>query len=108
LAANLQEAQRRGYLQASGRFREVYEKTVGLLQANMRPELQFLNQLLATENDEEALALLPQVVERFGPPLLDIMDSVGRMLGERGQHELVEKLSFLREAAARQVNTSLS
>jgi hypothetical protein len=36
------------------------------------------------------------------------MDSIGRMLGERGQNELVEKLSFLREAAARQVNTSPS
>jgi hypothetical protein len=108
LAANLQEAQRRGDLQASGRFREVYEKTVALLQANMRPELQFLNELLASERDEDALALLPQGIASFGPALLDIMDSVGRMLGERGQNELVEKLSFLREAAARQVNTSPS
>ncbi len=104
LTANLQEAQRRGDLQASGRFRELYEKTVALLQANMRPELQFLNQLLATENDDDALALLPEGIETFGEPLLDIMDSVGRMLGERGQDDLVQKLSFLREAAARQIN----
>ena len=95
LTANLQEAQRRGDLQASSRFREVYEKTVALLQANMRPELQFLNNLLATENDQEALAMLPEAIETFGEPLLEIMDSVGRMLGERGQDELVQKLSFL-------------
>jgi hypothetical protein len=108
LSANLQEAQRRGDLQASGRFREIYEKTVAVLQANMRPELQYLNQLLATDTDEDALALLPDGIMNFGEPLLDIMDSVGRMLGERGQQELVQKLSFLREAAARQMNTPLS
>jgi hypothetical protein len=101
LASRLQEAERQADVLASGRLRAVYEQTVALLQANMQPELRFMNTLLSTESDEEALALLPEGIEQFGEPLLDMMDSVGNLLAQRGQQDLVEKIAFLREAAAR-------
>ncbi len=103
LAANIQEAERRKDIQSSGRLKHIYETVVRLLQQNMQPELRYLNDLLATETDEDALGMIPDGVRQFGPALLDIMDSIGRLLGRQGQTELVEKLSFLREAAARQV-----
>ncbi|MBZ0299340.1 MAG: CpXC domain-containing protein [Anaerolineae bacterium] len=108
LAANIQEAERRADLQASGRLKQIYEKVVRLLQQNMQPELRYLNELLSTESDEDALRMIPQGVAQFGPALLDIMDSIGRMLGQQGQQELVEKMSFLREAAARHVDSEPS
>ena len=108
LAANIQEAERRGDLQMGGLLKNIYTKVVGLLQAKMRPELRFINDILATEDDEAALAMLPQGIELFGQALVDIMDSIGRMLGQRGQQELVEKLAFLREAAIRQLNSEPS
>jgi hypothetical protein len=108
LTANIQEAERRADIQASSRLKQVYDRVVRLLQQNMQPELRYLNELLATENDQDALALIPEGVAQFGPALLDIMDSVGRVLGRQGQRELVEKLSFLREAAARHLDSQPS
>ena len=108
LAANIQEAERRADVRASGRLKQIYEKVVRLLQQNMQPELRYLNDLLATETDEDALEMIPDGVEQFGPALLDMMDSVGRLLGRQGQMELVEKMSFLREAAARQIDSQPS
>ncbi len=108
LAANIQEAERRGDIQASGRLKHIYELVVGMLQQNMQPELRYLNDLLATENDEDALAMIPEGAAQFGPALLDIMDSVGKLLGRQGQRELVEKLSFLREAVARHLDSQPS
>lgn len=105
LAANVQEAERRSDVQTSARLKQIYEKVVGLLQQNMQPELRYLNDLLATETDEDALKLIPDGVDRFGPALLDIMDSVGRLLGKQGERDMVEKLSFLREAAARHLDS---
>jgi hypothetical protein len=105
LAANIQEAERRADIQLGARLREIYDRVVGLLQANMQPELRYINDILATDTDEDALQMLPEGVEAFGEALLSIMDSVGKVLGEQGQAELVEKLSFLREAAQRQLDS---
>ncbi|MAS33095.1 MAG: hypothetical protein CL610_03750 [Anaerolineaceae bacterium] len=108
LTANIQEAERRADVQASARLKQVYERVVGMLQQNMQPELRYLNDLLSTETDEEALTMIPQGVETFGPALLEIMDSIGKLLGRQGQRDLVEKLSFLREAAARHIDSQPS
>ncbi len=108
LAGNIQEAERRADIQNGARLREIYNKVVALLQSNMQPELRFINDLLATDSDEDALNLLSKGVESFGEALLQYMDSIGRLLGQQGQHEMVEKLSFLREAAQRQLDSTPS
>lgn len=105
LAANIQEAERRADIQLGAQLREVYDRVVGLLQSNMQPELRFINDILATDNDEDALEMLSTGVDSFGEALLPIMDNIGKVLGEQGQNDLVEKLSFLREAAQRQLNS---
>jgi len=70
----------------------------------MQPELRFINNLLSAETDEEAMALLSDGIDDFGDEILEMMDNVGQMLGQRGQMELAQKIAFLREAAARQLN----
>ena len=104
LAANIQESEKRADIQASSRLKQIYEKIVAYLQQNMQPELQLMNDLLTAESEEQAMALLADGIDQFGEDVLDIMDSVGQMLGQQGQTELAQKLAFLREAAVRQLH----
>jgi hypothetical protein len=108
LAANIQQAEQRADIQMSSRLKEIYEKIVGYLQQNMPPEMRFMNALLSTDSDDDAIALLSEGIDEFGPALLEIMDSVGEMIGRQGNPELVSKMAFLREAAARQLDSELS
>ncbi len=60
LSANIQEAERRADLNASAKLKQVYERVLAIMRENMQPELRFINDLLSTETDEEASALLQQ------------------------------------------------
>ena len=99
LQANVQEAQRRGDLNASARLKQVYDRVLAALRGNMQPELRFINDLLATESDEAASALLMEQAAQFGAPLLDMMDRVEQILASRGDSPTLQKLIFLREQA---------
>ncbi|MEP7293179.1 MAG: CpXC domain-containing protein [Chloroflexota bacterium] len=99
LSANVQEAERRGDLNASAKLKLVYERVVDVLRDNMQPELRFINDLLSTASDEDARALLLEQADTYGPVLLDMMDAVERVLAEQGDTAMVQKLIFLREQA---------
>lgn len=101
LSANIEEAQRRGDLNASARLRHIYEHVVALLRENMQPELRFINDLLSTETDEEASALLAQEAGTYGQALLDMMDAVEEVLASRGDSPTLQRLIFLRQQAQR-------
>jgi hypothetical protein len=104
LSANIQESERRGDINASVKLKQVYERVLATLRDNMQPELRFINDLLATETDEDAQALLVQEASSYGPPLLDMMDAVERALASRGDSEALQKLIFLREQAEQVLN----
>ena len=104
LSANIQEAERRGDLNASARLKLIYEKVLATLRDNMQPELRFINDLLSTESDEDARDLLLQEVGNYGAPLLDIMDAVEKVLASRGDSATLQKLVFLREQAEQVLN----
>ncbi|MEO8396942.1 MAG: hypothetical protein ABI700_28360, partial [Chloroflexota bacterium] len=99
LQANVQKAQRRGDLNASAKLKQVYERVLTALRGNMQPELRFINDLLATESDEAASALLMEQANNYGPVLLDMMDRVEEVLASRGDSPTLQKLIFLREQA---------
>lgn len=103
LSANIENAQQRGDLNVSARLKQVYEMVVAALQTNMRPELRFVNELLMSETDEEARAMIAEQAETFGGALLEVMDAIGPMLAQQGETALVEKLAFLRQAAAQEL-----
>lgn len=96
LTANIQESERRGDVNASGRLKQIYEKVVSVLQESMQPELVFVNQLLSVESDSEAKAMLEDHAKDFGEPLLEVMDAVGQMLDAQGENEMVQRLADLR------------
>lgn len=104
LSANIQEAERRGDVNSSARLKQVYQIVVQVLQENMQPELRFVNDLLATESDESARQMIAERAKDFGGELLDIMDAVGQMLAEQGETEMIQKLAYLREAAAHELS----
>lgn len=99
LNANIQEAERRNDINSSARLKQIYQQVVSVLQQNMQPELRFVNDLLSTENDEDARKLLSEHAADFGEELLDVMDAVGQMLAQNGDQQMIEKLSFLKQAA---------
>jgi hypothetical protein len=82
----------------------VYNRVVSILQQNMQPELRFVNELLANERDEDALAMINEKAASFGTPLLEVVDAVSQVLAQRGDKETVEKLAFLRTAIERALN----
>lgn len=104
LSANIQEAERRGDANTGSRLKQVYQQVVSALQANMQPELRFVNQLLTTDSDEEARQLIAQEAGQYGDGLLGVMDAVGQVLAQRGETEMVQKLAFLRQAAVQQLS----
>jgi hypothetical protein len=99
LGANIQEAERRGDLNASAKLKLIYERVLEILRGNMQPELRFINDLLSAPSEAEAQALLEEQAESYGQPLLDMMDAVERVLSERGDQATVQKLISLREQA---------
>lgn len=103
LSANIERADQQGQTSTSAHLKRIYDLVLEALQANMRPELQFVNELLMSETDEQARDMIAQRAGEFGPALLDVMDAIGPMLAQQGEAALVEKLAFLRQAAAREL-----
>ncbi len=104
LSANVQEAERRGDLNASAKLKLVYDRVVAALRDNMQPELRFINDLLSTATDEEANGLLLEKAGDFGAPLLEMMDAVEQVLASRGDSDMLQKLVFLRQQAEQAIN----
>jgi hypothetical protein len=96
LSANIQEAERRKDINATGKLKGLYDRIVAVLRENMRPELRFVNELLATENDDNARTMIAERAKEFGTPLLDVIDSLGQMLESQGEQDMVERLAFFR------------
>ena len=99
LAANIREAEKRADIQASSRLKAIHQKIVALMQKNMEPELQFVNELLGARNQQDAMAVLDGGLQRFGEALPEMLEAVERMLRQQGQVALARKLESLREAA---------
>lgn len=96
LAANVEEMQRRGNIQASARLKEIYQRVVEVLQSQMQPELVFVNQLLSTENDDEAKQMIAAEAQQYGAGLLEVMDAVDQLLMQQGQAAISDRLRVLR------------
>jgi hypothetical protein len=96
LAANIQEAERRKDLSASARLKDIYSRVVAALQANMPPELRFINQLLTVPSEDDARSLIADRIDEFGDQLLAAIDAVEGQLTAQGNPNLLDRLAFLR------------
>ena len=100
LQANIQEAERQKNIQASAQLKALYERVITALRANMRPELQFINDLLAAPSEEEARQMIAEQADTYGAPLLEMMEAVEELLASRGEEGVRQRLASLREVAA--------
>jgi hypothetical protein len=100
LSANIQRAEEEKNVQASARLKQIYEKVVTVLQANMSPELTFVNQLLSAPSEAAASEILREQGKAFGPGLPGLLKAVEQSLAQRGADELVARLRALQAEAA--------
>jgi hypothetical protein len=100
LAANIQEAERRGDINAAAQLKTLYDRIIEILQRIMPPELQFINELLSTQSEDDARVLIAERAGEFGERLLGAMDAVEQQLMGRSDPALLHKLSFLRDVTA--------
>ena len=99
LTANIQEAERRRDIKMSARMKQIYERTMMLIQATMPEEVVLVNTLLQTPDNEDARKLLTDGIAKHGIVLLDVMESIAQQLSEEGRNDLAERLGlFIREA----------
>lgn len=103
LTANVQEAERRGDLQASARLKQIYERVVAMIQQTMPPEMQFINQIL-TVDEASGAELLSQGVAHFGPGLVGVLGTAAEALDQQGRPDLAEKLRRYQAQAAQSLN----
>lgn len=101
LTANIQESERRQDLRMSSRLKQIYERTMALVQANMPEEVVAVNRLLQAQTEEEARKILTDGVAQYGEVLLDVMASIAEQVAEEGRPDLAERLhGFIIEAQA--------
>jgi len=95
LVANLQEAEKRGDTALLQRLQGIYSLVVQVLQSRMSPELRYLNEMLAAENEADLQALLQQARD-FGPELMQSVEAVEQMTQSRGQAALSQRITGLK------------
>lgn len=100
LSANIQEAERRGDARMGDRLKAIYNVIVGALQANMPPELQFINEVLSAHSPDAAKELIAQRIHEFDGELLGAIDAVEDQIAEQNDPALLERLNLLRQEAA--------
>lgn len=98
LTANIQEAERRGEIQVAAKLKQIYQAAVTILQSQMSPELQFLNDLLSAPDHTSMQALVNEKAASFGAELLETLNAVEQMFAAQGQQAAIARLAQIRQA----------
>lgn len=99
LSANIQEVTRRGDVSASAKLKDIYNRIVSALQASMPPELQFINQLLNAQTDDEVRSMIAEHASDFGQPLLGAIDAVEQQLAGQNNPAVMQRFELVRREA---------
>ncbi|MCL4875221.1 MAG: hypothetical protein KJ064_01110 [Anaerolineae bacterium] len=100
LASNIQQAQQTNDLLRAARLKTLHEKIMQHIQASAPPELQFINELLKTEDDLEAQMLVVEKAGQYDETLLQYFDAlIENFSDQENATILVDRLKKLRAAA---------
>ena len=69
---------------------------MAMMQAGAPPEIQFLNELLSQETDEQVQAFLKEHREELTPELMGVMADIADNMRENNQAEIATRLDQLR------------
>jgi hypothetical protein len=103
LQANIQAAQQHNDERTAERLQLVLQKIMEILRDSAPPQLQFINEVMTTNTDEEAEELIVARAPEFGPELLDLMDAVAADLDESEQPDAAARMRRLADLAAEHV-----
>lgn len=103
LQMNLDQARQEGAEEVVNRLRIIRDEVLRLIQESAPPEVQFINDLLSAETDDESLALLEERQDQVDENLLQVMTELARQLREAGNDAAAVRLEFLAESAAKLV-----
>jgi len=99
LLANIQAAEQRRDLLFGARLKALHEEIMRQIRAHSPAEVQFLNELLAQDDDLEARLLLTERAKEFGTSLLQYMDALIDNLDDNPNAKMiVDKLRDYRQA----------
>lgn len=100
LASNIQQAQQTNDLLRAARLKTLHEKIMQHIQASAPPELQFINELLKTEDDLEAQMLVVEKAGQYDETLLQYFDAlIENFSDQENATILIDRLKKLRAAA---------
>jgi hypothetical protein len=100
LQANLDEARKAGNIEVSSRLKEIRDEVLAMVQAAAPPEIQFINDLLSAETEDESLAILQDRQDMLNEDMLVVMEDLSGQLRQAGNEEAAQRLDMLRAEAA--------
>jgi len=103
LAARLAEAEQKGNTAEINALNEVQETIVNMVEAQLPPEVQFINNLMRAETTEEQEQLLAQNQHLITPELVQMIDQVIKQAEQQGQEDVGGRLLEIKEAIASRV-----
>lgn len=99
LQANLQAAEKNNDPEMAARLQAVLQKVLDILRESAPPQIQFINELMTT-GDDDARDLIREQASRFGPELTELMEAIAQDLDANDQTANAQRLRTLREFAA--------
>jgi len=97
LTMNLQEAQRRNDNDALNRLQQIYDRVMTILQAQMQPELRFVNELMSADSEATMQQMIAEGAGEYGMELLEVIDAVARVLQSQGNQQALNRLALIQQ-----------
>jgi glycerophosphoryl diester phosphodiesterase len=96
LSASIAQAEEQGKQEQAQALVAVYDAIRDVLDSQMPPEIQLLNELMTLENDEARRQLLDERSEMLTPEFVELVMSVAEQAAENDRPELSQQLTGLR------------
>lgn len=96
LAANIQNAQKRGSSAAAKRLQEVYDLALSVVQENLPPEMRLVNQLLSAPDKAALTKLLQENRSSINKDLVASLKVLETDMRDAGRGEVADRIKALR------------
>ena len=99
LNANIEAANKARRPDVVQRLTQIHDGIMSLVQQSAPPEIQFINQLLQVETEDQAVAELKRRLPEVTQPVIDAMTYLVENLRQQGQPQLADRVEALRGVA---------
>jgi hypothetical protein len=96
LSASIAQAEEQGDEAQAAALDAVYDAIRDVLDSQMPPEIQLLNELMSAKSDDDRRQLLDERAELISPEFLELVDAVSEQAVENGRGDLVQQLDALK------------